>query len=243
MKIAVTGKGGSGKTTIAAHLSVAFADKGYRVIAVDADPSLNMSAIFGYEDIKSIGEIKEIVEEKTKKADGIYILNPDVKDLIDRYSVKVKKNLNLIASSTIKRADSGCLCPENALIKALMRELILDRDEVVIMDMEAGLEIMSRGTVKNINKILVITETNRGSILVTEKILRFSRELGIRDSYVIGNKIRNNDIKLLEERFDVFYYIPYLNEVQESSTYYSLLGKNTIFYKRIEELLERLIYG
>ena len=242
MKIAITGKGGSGKTTIAACLARVYADRGYRVIAVDADPTLNLSILFGYEDIKPISEMKSLVNERSVVSGVLVRMNPKVNDLIDRYSIKISKNLRLLVSGTVRKAGSGCLCPENSLLRSLLQELVLKRNEIVILDMEAGLEIMSRGTIRNIDAILAITEPNYGSVNVTKKILKFASELGIKNSYVIANKIKDEkEYRYLSQEFDIFYRFPFIDEVQRSSMYGELSTKNSIFYRQMNELSGRLI--
>ncbi|HIE34468.1 MAG TPA: carbon monoxide dehydrogenase [Candidatus Altiarchaeales archaeon] len=242
MKIAVTGKGGSGKTTIALYLSKRFSEKGMDVLAVDADPSLNLMAMFGYEEITPISEIENLVNERARTPEGLVKLNPRVDDLIDEYSIKIDKNLRVLAIGTVTKAGSGCLCPENATLRALLHELVLKRDEAVILDMEAGLEIMSRGTIKNIDVMLAITEPSYSSISVTKNLLRFADELDIKNSYIVANKIKSkNELKYLSEKLgaEIFHAIPYLEKIREISMS-NELSLNQEFYNTIGELTEKL---
>jgi len=237
MKVAVTGKGGSGKTTLAFYLSKIYAEKGFKIIAVDADSSLNLAGYFGHEDLKPISEIKELVDERARISEALVNLNPDVHDLIDKHSAKLSENLQLMVLGGVSKAGTGCRCPENSLLRALMQELVLDRKEIVILDMEAGLEIMGRGTLRGIDAILAVTEPNYGSISVTKKLLEFSKELGIKNSYVIANKA---DDGYLSEHFDVFHALPFSPEVQRSS-----MERNEPivdeFYQAVSELSDKLI--
>ena len=214
MKIALAGKGGSGKTTIAAGIAKSIAEKfKINVLAIDADSSLNLSMFFGHEDITPVSEMRKAVEEKARLPGGLVRMNPDVRDMIDKYSVKINNNLNLLAIGTVLKAGTGCLCPENSVLRSILQELILKRDEIVIIDLEAGLEPMSRGTIKKVDAILCVTEPNYGSVAVTKKLLKFTHELGIKKAYVVANKIRSpEELEFLKKNFDIFYSIPYNEE-------------------------------
>jgi CO dehydrogenase maturation factor len=242
MKIAVSGKGGSGKTTIAAYLSRIYSEKNFDVLAVDADPSLNLSALFGHEDITPISEMKSLAGERASLPGGLVRMNPRVDDLVDRYSVQVSKNLRLLASGTVTKAGSGCLCSENSLLRSLLGELVMSRDGIVILDMEAGLEIMSRGTLRNIDAILAVTEPNYSSISVTKKLLKFADELGIKNSYVIGNKIRDggNQLGHLSDSFDIFHAIPYSEEIHLAAMEKNRFLARSGFYDSVCELAHKL---
>jgi len=241
MKIAVTGKGGVGKTIISAYLSRIYAENGFHTIAVDADPSLNLAAIFGKEDSKPMSEMKDIIAERATMGGGLIRMNPYVEDLIDPYAIEIDKNLKLLISGTVKAAGSGCLCPENALLRSLLQELILARNEVIILDMEAGLEIMSRGTIKGIDAILAITEPSYSSVQVTKKLLKFARDLGIKNLYVVANKIKNPaESKFITQNLDVFHQIPYSKGVLKASMDRNFLYRKNGFYKSILGLYNKL---
>lgn len=241
MKIAVTGKGGSGKTTIAFHLARIYAEKNFKAIAVDADSSLNLASYFGHEDQKPISSIKELVDKRARISDVLVNLNPDVHDLIDEYSASIAENLKLLLIGGVSRAGSGCLCPENSLLRALMQELVLERNEIVILDMEAGLEIMSRGTLRGIDAILAVTEPNIGSISVTKKLLKFSKDLGIKNSYVIANKVDEEQLEYISKSFEVFHALPLSAEVQRSSMNIESELKSDEFSKAMKELADKLL--
>lgn len=241
MKIAVTGKGGTGKTTIAFHLSRIYAKKNLNVIAVDADSSLNLASYFGHEDQKPISSIRKLVDKRARISDVLVNLNPDVHDLIDEYSAPIAENLKLLLLGGVNKAGTGCLCPENSLLRALMQELVLERNEIVILDMEAGLEIMSRGTLRGIDAILVVTEPNLGSISVTKKLLEFSKELGIKNSYVIANKVDEEQLGYLSKSFDVFHALPFSPAVQKSSMDTKSEPESDGFQKSLGELADKLL--
>ena len=241
MKIAVTGKGGTGKTTIAFHLARIYAKKNLNVIAVDADSSLNLASYFGHEDQKPISSIKELVDKRARISDVLVNLNPDVHDLIDEYSAPIAENLKLLLLGGVSRAGSGCLCPENSLLRALMQELVLERNEIVILDMEAGLEIMSRGTLRGIDAIIAVTEPNIGSISVTKKLLEFSKELGIENSYVIVNKVDEEQLEYLARKFSIFHSLPFSADLQKSSMDRESELESDEFHNSARELADKLL--
>ena len=199
-KIAVVGKGGVGKTTIAGTLARLFAKNGYRVIAIDADPSMNLFTSIGIhetkiKDIVPISDQKKIIEERAGKSGGIYILNPKVDDLPEKFQIIGPDNVRLLVMGTVKKSNSGCMCPDNALIRALISHLILDVKDVVILDMVAGIEHFGRGTAKAVDAMLIVVEPSKKSIVLAEKIKELALELGIKNLFIIGNKIANEDQK------------------------------------------------
>lgn len=239
MKIALTGKGGSGKTTIAAHLGRVLSERGNSVLLVDADASRNLATLLAHEDTTPINEMKDVVNQRARIEGGLVNLNPYVRDLIDKYAVDVSQNLRLLVIGGVEKAGMGCLCPENSMLRSLLRELVLKRDEIVIIDMEAGLEIMGRGTVKNVDTILVIAEPGYGSISVTKEILKFAKEMGV-EARVVANKVRNkSDEKYLSEYFEPMQTIPADEGVRESSIKGQLLSDGD-FYDSIVKLSKKL---
>lgn len=164
MKIAISGKGGVGKTLVAALLCRVFAEAGYSVIAVDADPDANLGLSLGFKNankIVPISEMKELIEERTGVKAGetspFYKLNPHVSDIPGKYALK-EHGISLMVMGRVKAGGTGCYCPENALLQALMAHLLLSKDEVVIMDMAAGIEHLSRGTARMVDKLIIVTE-------------------------------------------------------------------------------------
>jgi CO dehydrogenase maturation factor len=195
MKIAISGKGGVGKTLLAAFLSQTFASSGYSVIAIDADPDANLAATLGYprpEEIIPISELSDLIEERVGVRPGasgaFFKLNPKVDDLPEKYSVKID-GIKLMSMGRIKRGGTGCYCSEGALLQALVSHLLLRRDEVVILDMEAGIEHLSRGTARAVDILIIVVEPGRRSLETAATIKKLSQDLGLRNIAIVGNKI------------------------------------------------------
>ena len=197
MKIAVSGKGGVGKNSVAAGLVLFFKNQGKRVIAIDADPDANLAATLGFsasERPAPISELKKIILERTGEVGSFFKLNPKVDDIPDKFSAK-KGNIRLLEMGTVKKGGSGCVCPESAFLKALLSHIFLNRDEVVVVDMEAGVEHLGRGTAQSVEKFLIVVEPNNTSLDTAKKINSLAEGLGIKDISVIGNKIRSGKDK------------------------------------------------
>ncbi|MFC1668234.1 AAA family ATPase [Chlamydiota bacterium] len=199
MKIAVTGKGGVGKSTVVVLMAKVFRDFGKKVILVDADPDMNLATILGVKDasqIKPISELKELIAERTEsnleRSSPFFKLNPRVSDIPDLFC-KECNGIKLLTMGTITKGGGGCACPINAFLKQLLSYLILMRDEVVILDMEAGIEHLGRGTTKGIDKLLIIVEPNKTSIETAQRIKKLSQDLGITDLEIIANKIQTGE--------------------------------------------------
>jgi len=227
MKIAVAGKGGVGKTLIAGTLSRLFAKHGYKVLAIDNDSAMNMSYTLGIEkevkeSIVPISEMKKMIDERVSvpgAAPGVYNINPEVSDIPDKYKVSGPDGLQLLVLGGIEEPATGCLCPENALIRTLLYNLFVKRDEVVIVDFEAGLEHLGRGTAKGIDVMLVITEPSQKSLDLCSKIIELSKKLGVINVYLIANKvIDDSQIDVINERIKdwevpLYHSIPFDPEV------------------------------
>ena len=219
MKIAISGKGGVGKTLLSAFLSRIFADSGFSVIAIDADPDANLAATLGFpnpESITPISELDDLIEERVGVRPGqsgsFFQLNPRVDDLPDNYSLRMD-GIRLMAMGRIKRGGTGCYCPEGALLQALISHLLLQRKEVVILDMEAGIEHLSRGTTKAVDKLIIVVEPGRRSIETAQTIHKLAQDLDLPNIAIVGNKIRNEDdrkfITSSLPGFEFLGFIPY----------------------------------
>ena len=217
MKLAVSGKGGVGKTTFAALLIRTLSDQGKKVLAIDADPDANLAAglgIAGAEKIVPIAEMKELIFERTGaqagSIGGYFKLNPQVEDLPDALSAKLG-NIKLMRLGGVKKGGSGCICPESALLRALVMHIVLRRDEVVVMDMEAGIEHLGRSTAKAVDRLIVVVEPGRRSIDTAEHIRRLASEINLNRIAVVGNKIRNTaDEQFLKSAMPDFEFLGFL---------------------------------
>jgi len=219
MKIAISGKGGVGKTLLAALLSKAFAESGYSVIAIDADPDSNLAATLGFphsEQITPIAEMSDLIEERTGARPGqvspYFKLNPRVDDLPEKYSLKYN-GIRLMVMGRIKGGGTGCYCPEGALLQALITHLVVFRNEVVILDMEAGIEHLGRATAKAVDKLIVVVEPGRRSVETAYKIGKLAQDIGLQNIAIVGNKIRSQSereflISSLPD-FEFLGFIPY----------------------------------
>jgi len=197
MKIAVSGKGGVGKTFIAAGLAEQYARLGHSVIAIDADSSPNLALSFGLSAdeasrIVPVAENDELIRLKTgTDYSGVFRLTFTVDDIIARYAKKTPAGPALLVMGTVKAMGSGCTCPAHSVIKALMRHLVVERDEMVILDMEAGIEHLGRGTAEHVDTLLVVSDANRKSRETASVIISLARESAIRDIRLVGNRIGN----------------------------------------------------
>ncbi len=204
MKLAITGKGGVGKTTITALLAQAYAQKKYKTFLVDADPSPSLGSALGIpkdtlKNLTPISEMSKLIQERTGVAPGtnygaMFKLNPKVDDIPDKFSVTGPNNMRLLVVGTIKAAGTGCFCPENALVKRLLKHLILSEEEILIMDMEAGIEHLGRGTIQNMDLLLIVLEPGMRSVKVAEQIKRLGEELGIKRFGAVLNKVQDRSL-------------------------------------------------
>jgi len=197
MKIAVTGKGGVGKTSVAAGLAVISKNAGGNVIAIDADPDANLATALGFtgsERPEPIAGLKKIILERTGEVGAFFKLNPKVDDIPDKFS-KVHNNIRLIEMGTVKKGGAGCVCPESAFLKALLSHMFVNLDETVIVDMEAGVEHLGRGTAQSVDKFIIVSEPNYTSLDTARKIKRLAENLKIKEVVVIANKISSQEDK------------------------------------------------
>jgi CO dehydrogenase maturation factor len=219
MKIAVSGKGGVGKTTFSALMIRTLNEQGKHVLAIDADPDANLAAALGIpdaENIVPIAEMKELVFERTEakpgSMGGFFKLNPKVDDLPDALSAKLD-NIKLMRLGGVKKGGSGCICPESTLLRALMTHIVLARDEVVVMDMEAGIEHLGRATASAVDRLIVVVEPGRRSMDTAGHIRKLASEIGLKNIVLVGNKVRSpKDEAFLKEHlkdFEFLGFIPY----------------------------------
>lgn len=203
MKFAISGKGGTGKTTLAGVLAHYFNNDGYNVLAVDADPDANLASAIGIPrdqaaSIIPISNERQLIKERTgadaRQFGQMFKLNPTVNDIADKYGIDFK-GIKLLVMGGIQRGGNGCACPENVLLRSLLSELILNRDEVVIVDMEAGIEHLGRATAHSIDKMLIVVEPGSRSTSTAKSIMKLGKEIGIESFGIVGNKIQDNKQK------------------------------------------------
>jgi CO dehydrogenase maturation factor len=200
-KIAVCGKGGVGKTTFASLLIYALAADGRKVYAIDADPNPTLAEALGFppektENITPIIEMKKHIEDRTGAKPGEYgsyfKANPRVKDIPADYSMK-KGNIGLLIMGTVRGAGKGCACAENAMLRSLMTHLMIKEKETVVMDMVAGTEHMGRGTAEAVDALIIVVEPGIRSIKAAKSFQSMAVDMGIKNIYVVGNKIRSEE--------------------------------------------------
>ena len=219
MKIAISGKGGVGKTILASLLSRTFAEAGYSVLAIDADPNSNLAATLGFphpDEITPISEMRALIEERTGappgQVGGFFKLNPRVDDLPEKYFQQYD-GIKLMVMGRIKKGGTGCYCSENTLLQALITHLLLERDEVVILDMEAGVEHLGRATARAVDKLIIVVEPGRTSVDTAYRINKLAREIGLHNVAIVANKIRSqSDREFLTSSlsgFEFLGFIPY----------------------------------
>lgn len=229
MKIAVTGKGGVGKTTFAATLARLYAQEGKTVLAADVDPDANLGLALGFpeavlEEIVPITKMRKLVQERTGANDDnkFYKINPQVNDIPDTYS-KVCNGVKLLVLGTVDTAGSGCVCPEHVMLKRIINHLVLRSTDVVIMDMEAGLEHLGRGTTEGMDQFVVVIEPGARSIQTYKNVKRLASDLGVKQVRVVANKVRNEeDEAFIRERIpqeDLLGFIHYNAEIIDADRY------------------------
>ncbi|NLT34780.1 MAG: AAA family ATPase [Gaiellales bacterium] len=212
MKLAVTGKGGTGKTTLAATLALVLAEEGMRVLAVDADPDANLAGALGVAPERAaaltpVSELRDLIAERTGVTPGtlggFFRMNPRVDDLPERLSLSVN-GVRLMVMGTVKKGEGGCVCPESVLLKSLIKHLLIARDEVVILDMEAGIEHLGRGTAAGVGAMLVVVEPGARSVRTAEAVRRLAQDIGIPRLLVVLNKARPGDEERMSAVLDGF---------------------------------------
>jgi CO dehydrogenase maturation factor len=206
LKIAISGKGGVGKTTLAAALAYLFAQDGQRVLAVDADPDANLGGALGFTEAelaaqRTIAEDRALIKERTGATPGMpgqwFTLNPRVDDIPETYVIE-KDGVRLLRLGNVPRGGAGCDCPENTFLKQLLRHLVVQRSDTVVVDMEAGLEHLGRGTTGAVDALIVVVEPGRRSFQTAALTAQFARDLGVPRVFAVANKVRPGDEAAVE---------------------------------------------
>jgi CO dehydrogenase maturation factor len=201
MKIAISGKGGVGKTTLSALLAQVYADAGRTVLAVDADPSPCLAGALGFpeekmEALHPISEMDDLIYERTGAkpgtTGGFFTINPRVDDIPDRFSVAYR-DVRLLEMGAVDIGGSGCICPESAMLKTLFTHLLFRKDDVLILDMYAGVEHLGRSTVDFVDAMLIVVEPTRRSLGTATQIKSLAEDIGLRRFWLVGNKVRDED--------------------------------------------------
>lgn len=241
MKIAVSGKGGVGKTLIAGGLARGFAARGLKTIAIDADSSPNLAMTLGLSaeearKILPITENKELVDSKTSTGySGVYRLSFTVDDIVKQYSVSTPLGVNLIVMGTVQSMGAGCMCAPNAVVRALLRHLIVEVNEAVVMDLEAGVEHIGRGTARQVDALLIVADSNLKSLEIAKHIYDMATAAGMKKLYLIGNRVMNDTQKEAIQNFaeknglPLLSFVPFDQDIVDSD----MRGETPLLHKEI----------
>lgn len=254
MKIAITGKGGVGKTTLSAALALILAEKGGTVLAVDADPDANLASALGIpaavqKGIVTIARQKSLIEERTgAELDSygrMFKLNPEVSDIADAYSI-AHRGVHLLVLGAVKGGGAGCACPESTLLRALVQNLVLHRRETLILDMEAGIEHLGRATAQGVDMLVAVVEPGHRAVGTLERIAGMASDIGIKQICAVLNGVRDDDDRrYLSDRlreYDILGSIPYSDAIRANDRDgRSVLDDiDTALRLRFEDLADRL---
>jgi CO dehydrogenase maturation factor len=258
LKVAISGKGGVGKTTLAGILARTFAQKGYDVLAIDADPNANLAINLGIplaeaQQITPISENSTLIEEKTGVAPdsygGVFRLSFQVSDIVQRYGIQSPDGVNLLVMGVVRTAGQGCMCPANALIRAILRHILLKRDEAIVLDMEAGTEHFGRRTAEHVDVMLVVADANRKALETAKHILNLSKELGIHHGFIVGNRVLDSfETDMIQKYCDanqlpLLHIIPYDQNIRKSDVLGEVLpfSSSSSGFQAAQSVFEKII--
>lgn len=252
-KIAVSGKGGVGKTTLSSLLARYWARKGFRVLAVDADPDANLGSALGIDTqgIVPIAQMEELIHERTGAkpgtVGGFFKMNPRVDDLPESLG-REKDGVRLLIMGTVKKGGGGCVCPESVLLRALVGHLVLYQKDVVIMDMEAGIEHLGRATAQGVDNLVIVVEPGRRSIETANKVQELTKDIGIRQLVAVGSKVKTfSEEQFLRnslETVPLIGIIPYSEEIATADMENRPPSlEDPMIWSAIEEIARRLESG
>jgi CO dehydrogenase maturation factor len=244
MKVAVAGKGGVGKTLIAGGLARGFFERGMKTIAIDADSSPNLGLTLGLKPeetrkIVPISENQPLLESKTSTGySGVYNLNFSVDDIVKKYSVPTPLGPNLIVMGTVHSMGAGCMCAPTAVIRALLRYLVVEINEAVILDLEAGVEHIGRGTAQQVDALLIVADSNMKSLEIAKHIHDMASAAGMKNLYLVGNRVMNDEQKKAVQTFadqngiTVLSFVPWDPKITEAD----MLGETPLKNKEISSV-------
>lgn len=228
LKLAFGGKGGVGKTTVTALIArtIAALDKENSVIAIDADPVANLAAGLGIDEsqpITPVAELSDLIAERTGATPGtmggFFTLNPKVDDIPERFSLE-KDGIKLLVMGTVQSGGSGCICPEATILKALMNHLVLGRKEVVVMDMEAGVEHLGRATSGSVDALVVVVNPGARSRKAADTIRKLGQDIGIKNIVILGNRVTSEEDRALiadsMTDYEILGFLPEMDEIVKS---------------------------
>ena len=253
MKVAITGKGGVGKTTLSSTLARLYADEGRTVLAADVDPDANLGLALGLtqeevDEIVPISKMRTLVEERTgaNEANKFFKLNPYVADIPEKFSKDVG-GVKLLVMGTVDVGGSGCVCPEHVMLKAILSNLSYRKNDVVIMDMEAGLEHLGRGTAANMDQFIVVIEPGARSVQTYRNVKRLASDLGVSRVRVVANKVRDESDEAFirqsipaEDLLGVIHYNPEIIDAdRQGKSPYDFSPKAIEEIKNIKAILDR----
>lgn len=256
MKVAITGKGGVGKTTLASLLARIYASEGKTVLAIDANPDANLAMALGIpqeeaDKVVPIAEMKELIEERTGAKPGsqapYFKLNPKVDDIPERFSAKID-GVRLLKMGAVRGGGAGCMCPENALLRALMTHLLFRESDVLVMDMDAGMEHIGRGTARGVDAFIIVVEPGKRSVQTAKGIRTLAGDLKM-NTFVVGSKTRDEaDRKFITDSlpdFDVLGFMNYNPKIEEADlkgiSVFDSVPEAVADVKAIKKELERLV--
>jgi CO dehydrogenase maturation factor len=257
MKIAISGKGGVGKTTLAAALSLLMVQRGRKVLAVDADPDANLAVALGISEAKQrtiipISQQVALIEERTgakvKQYGQVFKLNPEVSDITDKFAMH-HNGVALLVLGAIEGGGTGCACPESTLIRALVTDLVLYKDDALVMDMEAGIEHLGRGTARGVDTMIIVLEPGQRSTDSAHRVIRMAGEIGLKNIQLVANKIYGQeDEKFIRDafpKFDLLGIIPFSEQFRQSDRNGQSVLDNLNFdlLKNFENILNKLETG
>ena len=257
-RVVITGKGGAGKTTLTALLAKLLKREGLNVLAVDEDPQINLPYALGIppeQEIVPVSRNLDYVEEKTGARPGeawgvMLTLNPDVSDVVDRFGLRTEDGINLLVMGSVVQAATGCLCPENALLDAIVRYISLREGEVILMDTQAGVEHFGRALAQGFSQAIIITEPSFNALQVALHSAKLAGELEIPHIYLAVNKVRTPQdrekiYRLGGERlkqFEEIFFLPYDERVLSTEPDVSpLIGTDSPYVKEAARIKEALL--